>query len=69
MTSNGPRKYMVMGCDPDQESDASGRQWVTFFEKLSAAEQYRMDGSVSMGYRMQIYEWSEEEDCYVFLSE
>lgn len=63
------KRYMVIGL-------GDGEQWARFFDSYTEAEQYRMDGSVSLGYVMQVYELTpvvidglEVSNEYVFIYE
>ena len=50
-------KYMVVGFDFEEQ-----RTFAKFFDKLADAENYRMDGAVSLGYVMKVYELTEIVD-------
>ena len=48
------KKYMVI-------TFGDGEQWAAFFDELSKAEDYRMNGEVSIGYYVEVYERMETE--------
>lgn len=53
------KKYMVIGYDGEETFSC-------FFDTLDQAEDCRMNGAVSLGYMMQVYEWTEiKEDGLV----
>ena len=60
------KKYMVV-------MNVNGKQGAVFFDKITDAEQFRMDIECGVGGRAQVYEWQDEtvNECgaYEFIFE
>lgn len=53
-------KYMVI-------TKGDGEVWAAFFDSITEAEDYKMDGECGMGFYAEVYERDEELGEYQFL--